>query len=47
MKLIIEQHMYLSSKMRVINKALRKPKIIVNTKDNINKLGSSVYSLML
>ena len=32
----IKQPMYLSSKMRVISKVLRKSKIMVITRDNIN-----------
>ena len=39
-RILIEQHMYLSSKMRVTEKVLRKRKIMVNTRDNINILVS-------
>ena len=39
--------MYLSSKMRVVNQVLRKQKIMVNTRVNINTLVSWVHSLML
>ena len=39
--ILIKQDMYLSSKMRAMNKALRKRKIIVNKRGNVNILVSS------